>query len=151
MVHFANIGLLSMSIFLIVSCSGNSNKPADKKDAAGTNVKPATGKDGANMEVVATDICDCVSNYESELSDDGKAKIMNADRNSEVDTTWKTLGPKDLEVYNTEGKKAMLCISGLFQKHPFLQKLDKNTSRQMSGVLKEHCSEFAAALVAPGN
>ena len=99
--------------------------------------------------MIATDICDCVSNYESELSDDAKEKLMNADRNSDVDTSWKLLSPKDQEIYHGEGQKAMKCINGLFKKYPNLQSLDKSTSQELSGVLKDHCSEFAAALMRP--
>ena len=144
--------LLSCALFF-VSCSGNSNNPAagknDSMNKNGQSVKNA-GEEQKNLEVIATDICDCVSNYESELSDDAKQKLMNADRNSEVDTTWKLLSPKDQEIYHNEGKKAFSCISKLFQKYPALQKLDKNTGKDLSSVLKENCSEFAAALVAPG-
>ena len=141
--------LLSCALFFI-SCSDSTNTPAaGKKDSANKTGQPVKedGKDQASLEVMATDICDCVSNYESELSDDAKEILMKADRNSEVDTTWKLLSPKDLEIYNGEGKKALNCINGLFKKYPTLQRPDKTTSQKLSGVLKEHCSEFAAALV----
>ena len=143
-----------LSCFLsFSSCSNEAkNSAGDKNDTAKNISKPdkVAQKDQVELEVIATDICDCVSNYESELSSDAKDKLIHADKNAEVDTSWKLLSAKDQEVYFSEGKKAMSCITGLFQKYPTLQSLDKGTGKKLSGVLEEHCSEFAAALVAPG-
>src|SRR5215203_803304 len=96
MIRFANLVLILITVFFIVSCSGDTkNSGAGKGDSSKTNGQAAKDarKDQANLEIVATDICDCVSNYESELSDDAKDKIMHADKNAEVDTAWKLLSP----------------------------------------------------------
>jgi hypothetical protein len=139
--------LFMVNVFFLISCSGDSQTKNDKKDSTGktTSSKPeATETDYA---VIATDICDCISDYENALSDQGKEMIMKGIREGILDSMTRTLSEKDRDVYSNEGTKASDCVRALAKKHPIIKSAEKMSKQGFSKAMEDNCSEFGAALM----
>jgi hypothetical protein len=144
--------MVSCSIFILLSCSGEGSKKASAKDDSSAKMKSKEQQTSSTvgMEIIATDVCDCVSDYENSLSDEAKQAIINAVTQGGMDTVWKNFSEKDRDNYFAEGKKTYNCLKALEKKHPFFTNYNKKSLAEFLKALEDNCSEFAAALMKTG-
>jgi len=142
------IALCLILAHFIISCSGNSNKnTGDKKDSANKSGSSATNENKVETDyaVIATDACDCISDFENAMSDDGRKLVIEAAKDGRLDTVYRAFNQTDREVYESEGKKTFNCLKGLEKKYPFFNHPTSKELKAYRDAVEEHCSEFAAA------
>jgi len=146
--------LLSISIALVVIfVFGNEKRSSAKvsKAAAGKQVNNATTEATKESPVIETDLvalasqaCDCITDFENELSEEGRSVLLKNYGRVSTDSLQNALPEEDRAVYSEGGKRSRSCLEQLFRS-PSFKAVKQRTA--LHKAIGEHCSPFAEAWV----
>jgi len=142
--------LLSISIALVVIfVFGKEKHPSAKvsRASAGQKTKSIPGETEAAPTVIETDFvalasqaCDCITDFENELSEEGRTVLLNSYGRVSGDSFLRSFSEADREVYTNGGKKSKTCLEELFRS-PSFKAVKQRTA--LHKAIGEHCSPFA--------
>lgn len=140
-----------LSLFLLAGILASGCNSDDSKTKSKT--------DGADMDKIVADVCDCIDEIEGELSAKSKKIFLKAAKSDDpqmsIQEQMQDMDQEEQmeiaeEFKNFENSSAQDCFKKLEKKYPEMKDAGKKEEEALIEKVEEDCSEFAAALLKMG-